>query len=506
MQENKTIFSGVLFHVALFLLLVALAAALRFYKLGHWSFGFDEPYTIMETRLFWDNEPVPEFMYSGDRFDADASQFYRLPKLLVAGYFVHWIDLRLFGDDEFGSRFLMAVMGSLCVGIVYLLARPLFGCTASLVLALLLLFWPDHVLQSQNCRFYCQAFLLLSVLLLLGAHIAVRRSVAAACWAGPVAILLVLTHSFGGLIWGILLLALLFDFFLSKRSETESPGFPWKPAIILGLWSILLLGVAWFHIRPLAASWNSFSTSGTSPVQALISLISSLGWPYAVLCVPAFIYAVSRMREPGQGYWLFCLAGCLACVVALPLKIVYYPYYSFLFAFPFYVVFAVFVDRIYGRIVESNFALKRFTGLAFLLLIPCLNLPLLGAYFLDGGRYDYRSACRYINEHWRSGDRLTCFATLTVHQYIPELQPKIPLPKPDQDKNLQEIIDDDIEGSGRLWCIILSNRHEPNDDLRRCLSKNSEFRVRFGKQQFNFFVRDIEIYLVPARNDTSSRL
>ncbi len=484
-----------------FLLLVATALGMRFYRLGDWSFGFDELYTTMETRLYFDDDPVPEIMLDGKPFDRETSQFYRLPKLLCVAYFVQWLDYRLFGDDEFGSRVFPAAIGSLSVGMIFLLARPLFGFPAALTLALLILLCPNHVLESQDNRFYCQAFFLINILLLLGGHVAKNRSFAAAFWSGPVAVLLALTHSMGGLLWGFFLLGILFDFFTGKRAdESGTTKIPWRIIGMLFFWSALLVGIALLHILPLIRNWNAHAVAiGMNPIRAAISMTGSLGWAYSMLFVPSLIYALSRLRTPGMGYWLLVSSLCGLSVLVLPLKIVYYPYYNILFLFPFFVLLAVFFGWIYRLIADSDIFGRKPLSAVWLGFVVLLNLPMLGAYYLDGGRFDFRDAYRHVREHWQPGDRITGFTTTAAHYYAPELGPMLPLGKTDR-PSILERRRSNLGETGRLWIILEVDRHEPDFETRRWLYENACLEARFGKKNFNFFVRDIEVFTVSRQN------
>src|SRR6266849_947728 len=100
---NKKHFS----FLAIALGLGLLAGGLRFYRLGDWPFYGDELSTFAEVDSLFGNEEVSQY-----------SQGYRLPRLIPVGNFVHFLDYSWFGRDEFGSRVLMAVLGTLQVVVV----------------------------------------------------------------------------------------------------------------------------------------------------------------------------------------------------------------------------------------------------------------------------------------------------------------------------------------------------------------------------------------------------
>jgi mannosyltransferase len=133
-----------------FLLLGAvtlLGALLRFYKLGEWSFWYDEIYTINRA-LFHFSDPI--------------SLITNLPKTL-------WLPISLiatngflqfFGVSEWSARLASAIIGTLSIPIFYLAARKFLGTGVALITVLLLTVSPWHIYWSQNARFYTSLTLL----------------------------------------------------------------------------------------------------------------------------------------------------------------------------------------------------------------------------------------------------------------------------------------------------------------------------------------------------------
>jgi mannosyltransferase len=121
------------------------AAALRFYKLGEWSFWIDEYYTLQGARH------VSEWPIA------------RLPLNILL---THWA-LQVFGTSEWSARLASASIGVLSVPLLYVFIRRLFTPAVALVAVLLLAVSPWHIYWSQNARFYTLLLLLYSLALLL---------------------------------------------------------------------------------------------------------------------------------------------------------------------------------------------------------------------------------------------------------------------------------------------------------------------------------------------------
>lgn len=133
------------------LLIVLLAAVLRFATLGAQSIWFDEAAT-------WDVVRQP-FGAMLDRLPDGESN----PPLF---YVLEWGWTRVFGDGEVGLRSLSALAGTLTVLVAYAIGRRLGGRRAGLATAALVAVNPLLVWFSQEARSYALAVLLSALALL----------------------------------------------------------------------------------------------------------------------------------------------------------------------------------------------------------------------------------------------------------------------------------------------------------------------------------------------------
>ncbi|MDR0391972.1 MAG: hypothetical protein LBH59_08705 [Planctomycetaceae bacterium] len=486
----------------IFLLLVFFAGVLRFSYLGEWSFGFDELFTITETKIYFGEMPVPDEYLKNGKIKPEETQLYRLPRMIFASYFVHWFDYKLFGENEFGSRFLMAVLGTLNVGVIFLLSRPLFGFANALILSLLFLFLPEHILQSQNNRFYIQSFFSNSVVLLLGYYVVMRRSITATFLLAPMAILMLLFNTFNIVIWCSLFGAVITDMFFARKSDGKNlTRVDIKIILLLLLWSILLFVILFFYVMPFANSWNQSANWGYSSFHAVLSFINIIGWSMFLFSVLGSCILFLRIRDCGNGYWFFCVLCCGFAVFVLPLKITYNSQYGIIFIFPFIVSASIFIREVYNLISQSTIPLKHVLGVIWVCASLLLGLPSLFSYYQDGGRPNNRAAFQYVADNWHEGDRLTGTVMGAAQYYIPDKMPKIPLHYEPTEaiKELQTTLDQNIGGDGRLWIVILSSRGGIDEDLRRWLGQNATFERKFSKRRFDYAENNIEIFLAPPK-------
>jgi len=141
--------------------LVAVAAVLRFYGLGHQGFWFDEANTALLVHL------------SPGKMIGLIPQTESTPPLY---YCVAWVWARAFGFSEAGLRSLSALAGVLVVPAVFGGARKLVSARAGLVAAALAACNPFLVWYSQEARSYSLLTLFSALSLLAFAYVLERRS------------------------------------------------------------------------------------------------------------------------------------------------------------------------------------------------------------------------------------------------------------------------------------------------------------------------------------------
>ena len=473
-------------NILIVLLLLAVAGTMRFAKLGTWSFDHDELFTTLETKVLFGEATVPESYLRGGTLKPEETQVVRLPRMLPLAYTTHWLNYQLFGEDEFGARVLPAVFGTLSVGIIFLLAAPLFGISGALTLTFLVMLWPMHLFQSQQNRFYIETFFFEVIVFLLAATVVKRRCVLYAVFLGFAAFGMILCHALTGLVWGIVLAGIAAAGVAERRFPSGG-----VLAVLVGF-SLLFVGFAVFYLLPLAQGWNEVAQWGYSPLHAALATVNMLGFPVAMLVGLGGLLALTNLRNPDNAFWTTVAVCCLVCVPILPRLITFNPMYLFLFTFPFFVLAAQFADRVFQRLREPGTAGTCVLAVAWLGAVCCSNLPSLASYYLDGSRCHHRAAFEYVREHWQSGDRLVGYTMGNAEYYIPECEPRIPLNIVGTVEQLEEIVQSD---GGRLWIVVRSPRGGLSLELRRWLGKNCTYELRVGKKRFDYAEYTVEVFL-----------
>lgn len=119
--------------------IILLAALLRLPWLGTQSIAFDESFSLAVGQAEW---PL--------LFQAILADGVHPPLF----YILHKGALALYGESEFGQRFMTAVFSLLGLPLVYQLGRRLFNSPVGLLAALLLALNPLHVWFAQESRMY----------------------------------------------------------------------------------------------------------------------------------------------------------------------------------------------------------------------------------------------------------------------------------------------------------------------------------------------------------------
>jgi mannosyltransferase len=161
--------------------IVAVAAAVRLWRIGDQSFWLDESFTVDLVQ-----RPFGDMLSTVARTESTPPLYYVLA----------WLWAKVFGHGEAGLRALSALFGTLAVPVAWRAARELFSPRAGLLAAALVAFNPFFVWYSQEARSYSLLVLMaaLSVVFLVRA-LRERTRRAYGLWALTAALGL-LTHYF----------------------------------------------------------------------------------------------------------------------------------------------------------------------------------------------------------------------------------------------------------------------------------------------------------------------
>jgi len=237
-------------------LLTVLAAALRFWRLRHQGFWFDEANTSQELRF------TPGQMITLLKHYESTPPFY---------YAVAWVWGRIFGFGEAGLRSLSAICGVLVVPLAYALGHKLFSKRTGLIVAAFVACNPLLIWYSQEARAYEMLVLLTAVALLAFAYARERpERPALTVWAAA-SVLAMATEYYAALV----VIPMAVWFLYEHRQRREVLG-------SIAAVAVLSLPLLWFAISQNAtghASWIKHVSLGPRVGQIFPQFLVGFGAP-----------------------------------------------------------------------------------------------------------------------------------------------------------------------------------------------------------------------------------
>lgn len=357
--------SNTAFQYLLLVIITLAAAALRFYKLGEWSFWIEEHHSLRHAL---------ELVFSAKIFTYTHPLFYVLIKPVLA----------FLGVNEWTARLLPTLIGIATVPLLFWITRKLFGFPVALLAATLLAVAPWHIYWSQNSRFYTLV-LLLSTLSLFSFYWGLEKDDFRYIAASLVTVVLAgASHALA-----VLLLPMFIIYFLLlKVLPFEKPaGLRWRN--LLPFLLLPLVGYAGFNaIRVFQAGETSLTTmlyskffdkstasfiGYDSPYAMLTAVVYYIGTPLAFLTIPGSFFLLTKKKRIGLllilGSW-----GVLAAIMLLTLFASTASRYVFM-SLPCWVILgAVAVKELYDRArTQTGFVVWIFGILLLLLRDPVVE-------------------------------------------------------------------------------------------------------------------------------------
>lgn len=455
--------------IAIVAAILIIGAALRFHGLGTWPFAGDETATLLEETILFHGVQVSE-----------QTQYYRLPHLIPVSYFLLHISQTLFGSDEFGSRFLMAIVGTVGIVAIFMLLNGLMERSTAIATALLVTMWPEHILQSQQARFYAVAAFFSFLAILVGAFALKRKPLLFYALSCGLAFAAMLTHTLLVVLFPMIFVGIVAGSYAQRQPVPKNL---WLAFLVA---AIIVAGFFGFYALQFLRGWNEGATWGYSVAHSVLASIAMIGWPIALLAMLGFLLMLYE-RGAQNWYWATCFFGWAVATIALPALVTYQEQYIFPLSLGALVPAGYAIGVVYKYLRPRGVLIA-----AGWLLLMCLsNLPSLASYYADGSRHDFRSAAEYIKEKWAPGDRVTGFSVGLVRHYAGGCcEPMIPLGSNALSK-LKELTAHD----GRLWIVLESGRSGLPRNLQEWLFANTCHKLEIKGKRFDYWEPIVDVYL-----------
>ena len=461
-------------NAIILLLLLALAAGLRFYHLGFKSLWGDEIWTAS---------------WSRPGLAAIAHTLTRPPDMPIIYMLVH-LSTRIGGETEFWVRFPSALFGVVAVYYLYKLANLWLENRVAMIAAFLLAISPLLIWYAQDARYYA----LLSALT-VGTVYYFYRALAAPKVSfryGAIFILFsvlsIYTHLFSG--WYLLALGMFALILLARRwRERNQASDSWRDTVFLLLVSggvILLLSlpvvrltfsVLHSGVGPTGEALARFSLRPARPffftaefLQQIINLFSGgnvLQW----ILPPLFLAGWVRLyKAKKDAVWLLALLIAVPIVTSLFIDFLHNVTVKyFVYLLPFFLLLAAagldaaaawLTSLVSGKIDKRTGVWGRLDVLILaisLLLLSWLHVAPLQMLYRQVKQNDWRAVARFVESQAKSGDVVLTerWGKAATEYYLPQHEDAELIPLRGQD--WRQLAD---AASGAVWAIGLKGQAE----------------------------------------------
>ena len=375
------------FQWALLAGITLLAFALRFYKLGEWSFWIDEIFTINHTQAHYSSLALIL------RNIPPHTNWVPVSLLLASGVTNVW------GISEWSVRLVPAIIGVLSISVLYLFSKKIFGTRVALISALLLAVSPWHILWSQNGRFYT-ALMLFYTLTLAAFYFGLEHNRPRYLIAAlPLFYLALSERMIAGFIAPVIAAYLIL---VSILPFVKPPGLNRKNLFILFIPVIagLLIEVHSLSTRGYSRFFgDSSSFVGNpidSPVRILILIFFSLGLPVVVLSLFAGGWLVWQ-RSRAALFFLVSATVPIILLIGISPWVFVVERYALITLPAWLIITAVALERLAAWLPQQG----RWLGVAVLalLLADAAGAHLMYYQLNNGNRPDWRGAFAYVQAH-----------------------------------------------------------------------------------------------------------
>jgi hypothetical protein len=475
-------------HTLALLGIISLASVLRFWRLGDWSLGGDELFTLRDSLTLRPGNPRP-----------------------IIYFLNHYLVGPLLPLDEFGLRLLPAVFGVLAIPALYLVGRRLVGPRAVLFGGFLLAVNPLHLYHSQNARYWSLVFLLSAVYpfcIYLGIRDRDRRTLVLGVVIG---VLAVLAHP-----TSILLVGGLGMWFLTTHLSRDRVRQFWSRQSTRWIMILVVVGVgiiavryilllrSWIVVRPgvVSKDYLLFTPGGAGVTQLslMLSYMDGLTVPL-VLAAAVGIYLLWQRGERSLALllvWLFVVP--VGFLLLLSFRTSVGPTY-FLPAAPIpFIAAGVFLDRLAG--VSWELRPRWLIPATVVVAMVTAGVPTLLSQYRDGRRFDFRGAAAWLNDRLAPADVVFSDQRPTMVHYLPGARVQQLTADTAQLARSARELGESGHG-GTLWVVApysARGSHRTNPSLpgfKAWVYQNCRLRNAFGVARLDYRVNELQVFECP---------
>lgn len=415
-----------------------LAAILRFYKLGEWSFWYDEIFTLRDVAKIFE-------------ISATNQQSSR--------WLIYWA-VNLLGITEFNARLVPALIGIISIPILYFPTRKMFAVPSALLFSIFLAISPWHLYWSQNARFYTTLLLFYTLSLFL-VYFAFEEDKP---WY------LVLSLLFFGFavmerVFAAMLVPVVAGYLVGLKilPFEKPPGFRIRNILILLIPTLLIgfIGSYRYIVNP--EEWlEGFGWINNNPIWILSGITFYIGVPF--ICI-GLMTAVYYLLEKDRGVLLLALAAFLPALAIVTLSLIQYTAnrYVFVSMTPWLILSALGVWKLFKQTRGRSWIIV--SGVLLILLLFPMGENVLYYQYQNGNRDDWKGAFELVNELKEPGDMVIVTEQLMGDYYLED----------GITYNYNYLDYENLPGSdNKYWFIVDNNLGEKDPDILKWVKENSE--------------------------------
>jgi len=429
-------------QISLLAVITLVAFVLRFYKLGDWSFWYDESYTMRDVRN----------MLQLSLLDQQVS------RSLI------YLVVNTLGTSEFNARLVPALIGVISIPILFFPIRQMLGAGVALLFSLFLALNPWHLYWSQNARFYT-ALLLFYTLALLVFYFGIEKDKP---WY-MVLFLVLLGLAVQERLFAVFLVPVVAAYLLILRFlPFEKPaGLRWRNVLILVIPS-LLIGLLYSleFIRDPQKWLTGFSWVNNNPFWILSGVVFYVGLP--VMCMGATA-AIVMLVKKNRAVLLLALAAVFPLVALMMLSLFQYTAnrYAFVSLTSWLILAALGVWLLFTQSKGLGWVLA--VGAILILVLEPVSEAYLYYRYQNGNRDNWKAAFTLVNRLKEPGDQIVVTNTQLGDYYTGG---------PTQNYFRFDTQNLPTDGS-RIWFIEDNNLGEKTADKLRWVEANSELIANY---------------------------
>lgn len=456
--------TDLLFHLLLAGSLGLLAALLRFYMLGNWSFWGDEYINVERAQNL-----------------SDLTILRRSPSLMGI-----YLAFKQFGVGEWSARLVPAVLGVATVPLFFWLVRKLADTQTALLASLFLATAPWHIYWSQNARFYT-ALLLFYTLALLLFYMGLEED-------KPWYLVLSLFF-FAAALTERLMAAFLMPVAASYVMAVKvgafrtPPGWRWRNLILFFVPGCLVV-LAFVFLNPSVQNpeqgQSAFGFVNNSPFWILGGVVFYLGVPLVCMALVGAFASLLRANRLGL---LAAIGTAVPLLSVLLVSLVLYSANRYVFVALTSIVLlaAIAIRELMAQTSSLLSARVLVAGVVLVLLVAPMEDNFLYYRYQNGNRDNWKAAFEYIETHLEEGDQVVTSHKLLADYYLQQETLGMQLLE-------RTGLTDALPSDARVWIVLDLTASEKGPTISPWAKNHarlvSQFDVYFSARRY-----PMEIYL-----------